>query len=268
MGCVSGYADVEGGMLYYEVRGEGPAVVLVHGFTLDCRMWDPQFSVFSKHFKVIRYDVSGFGRSSSWEEGVGFMHARDLRALLESLSVSCAHVIGLSMGGHVATDLTALYPDSSASLVAVDSSLVGFRFSEAFSGFLASLPGIARRDGVAAAKEAFMRHSLFSSAMRDPEVAARLREIEGDYSGWHWLHTVPERFPEPPTIERLSSIAVPTLVVVGEHDIPDFQVIADVLSGGIRGARKLVLTGTGHMCNLENPGLFNAEVMRFLKGQV
>jgi pimeloyl-ACP methyl ester carboxylesterase len=57
-------------------------------------------------------------------------------------------------------------------------------------------------------------------------------------------------------------------VVVGEHDIPDFQVIADVLSGGIRGARKLVLTGTGHMCNLENPGLFNTEVMRFLKGQV
>jgi len=265
---VSGYADVERGRLYYEVTGEGPAVVFVHGFTLDCRMWDPQFSVFSKHFNVIRYDMRGFGRSSLPEEGVRFMHARDLKALLECLSVNCAHVIGLSKGGHVATDFAALYPDSAASLVAVDSSLVGFRYSEEFSGFLASLPGIARRDGVDAAKQAFIRHSLFSSAMRDPEVAARLREIEGDYSGWHWLHTVPEQFPEPPTIERLSSIVAPTLVVVGEHDIPDFHMIAHVLSGGIRGARKLVLPGAGHMCNIEKPGRFNAEVMRFLKGQV
>jgi len=266
MGGFTGYAEVEGGRLYYEVTGRGPAVALVHGFTLDHRMWDPQLEAFSRRFKVIRYDMRGFGRSSLPEPGGAFMHARDLKALLDSLSVERAHVVGLSKGGHVATDFTALYPEAAASLVAVDSSLVGFRFSEEFSGFLETLPEVARRMGVEAAKRKFMGHRLFASALGNPAATKLLKKIIADYSGWHWLNDAPERVPEPPTVERLASIGTPTLVVVGEHDLPDLHKIADVLSRGIPGARKLVLDGVGHMCSMEDPARFNSEVLSFLAG--
>jgi pimeloyl-ACP methyl ester carboxylesterase len=266
MGGFKGYAEVEGGRLYYEVTGRGPAVALVHGFTLDHRMWDPQLEAFSRRFKVIRYDMRGFGRSSLPEPGGAFMHARDLKALLDSLSVERAHVVGLSKGGHVATDFAALFPGAAASLVAVDSSLVGFRYSEEFSGFLAALPEVARRMGVEAAKRRFMGHRLFASAMGNPAAAGLLREIMADYSGWHWLNDVPEQVPEPPTAERLASIDAPTLVIVGEHDLPDFHRVADILSGGIPDARKLVLGGVGHMCSMEDPARFNSEVLSFLAG--
>ncbi|MCW5853581.1 MAG: alpha/beta hydrolase, partial [Anaerolineae bacterium] len=63
MDTVCGFVPVEDGQLYYEVAGEGPPLVLVHGFSLDTRMWDDQWAAFAGRHRVIRYDARGFGRS-------------------------------------------------------------------------------------------------------------------------------------------------------------------------------------------------------------
>ena len=91
-----GFAAVNGASLYYEVKGNGfPVVFVSGGGILDRRGWDPQFDVFAKHFKVVRYDVRGIGKSS--RPATSFSHSDDLQALFEFLNIKRAHLVGLSV---------------------------------------------------------------------------------------------------------------------------------------------------------------------------
>ena len=127
-----GFAEVEGGRLYYEVAGDGDPVALIHGFGLDARMWDAQAEALADRYRVIRYDARGFGRSSV-PAAEPFSHAGDLRALLRRLDVAPAHVVGLSMGGRIALNLALLDPAAVRSLTLVDAALDGFDWSAAWS---------------------------------------------------------------------------------------------------------------------------------------
>jgi pimeloyl-ACP methyl ester carboxylesterase len=95
-------------------------------------------------------------------------------------------------------------------------------------------------------------------------VASHIVKIVSDYSGWHWVNTNSRTLLDPPAIERLEEIHVPTLIIVGERDLPDFHKIADTLGRTIRNARKVTLQGVGHMSNMEAPEKFNEAVLNFL----
>ena len=84
---------VAGGRLYYEVKGSGHPIVLIHAGFLDRRMWDEQFELFAKGFKVIRFDVKGFGKSSRPTDK--YSDIEDLHTLLTSLKVDKTHVVGV-----------------------------------------------------------------------------------------------------------------------------------------------------------------------------
>ncbi len=258
------FADVNGTRLRYEVAGSGRPLVLVHGFTLDTRMWDDQFHAFAGRYRVIRYDMRGFGKSAVPSDET-YAPADDLRALLEHLDVERAHVVGLSMGGGLAIDFALAYPEATDGLIAVDSILGGYQWRE-FGATLTSVFSAARESGVEAAKEVWLNSPLFAPALEMPDVAARLRQIVSGYSGWHLVNENPVRPISPPAIQRLGEISAPTLVVVGERDLPDFHTIADTLERGIPGARKAALPGAGHMSNMEDPDSFNETVLHFLAG--
>lgn len=262
----SGYAEANGAQLYYEAAGQGNPVVLIHGITLDTRMWDDQFQEFSKHYRVIRYDCRGFGKSSVPEEGKPYSHSRDLKELLDHLKIRKACVIGLSMGGGIAINFTLEYPDYVSSLITVDSVVEGGGLAtKEFREWYASLFNIARESGVESAKEAFMNGALFESAMGNPLVADRLRELIGSYSGWRFVNDDPQESLDPSPNDRLHEIDCPTLVVVGEYDIPTFQGMADRIVKEVSGSRKVVIPGVGHMSNMEDPEAFNREVLAFLE---
>src|SRR5918911_1083992 len=120
---VSGFAEVNGARLYYEAEGRGPAVVLIHGGLVDSRLWDAQMKPLSKHFRVVRYDIRGYGRSPA-PTGEYWPH-EDLRALLDYLKIGRATIVGLSLGGIVAADFALEYPDRVDRLVLVGSGLRG-----------------------------------------------------------------------------------------------------------------------------------------------
>ena len=261
----SGYASVNGTRLYYEVTGTGHPLVLIHGFGSNLRMWDDQFLEFSKRYRVIRYDCRGFGKSSVPEEEKPYSHRRDLKELLDHLSIGKASVIGLSMGGSIAINFTLEYPEYVSSLVAVDSVLDGFRWSSDFFEWFTSLYSIARQLGVESANEAFMNGALFEPAMRNPSVAGRLRELIASYSGWRFLNDDPQESLDPTPNTRLHEIDCPTLVVVGEYDIPTFQGIAERIDNEVSNSSKVVIPGVGHMSNMEDPDRFNREVLSFLE---
>ena len=260
---VEGFADVNGTRLYYEVAGSGHPLVLIHGFSLDSRMWDAQFQPFARHYEVIRYDIRGHGRSAL-PGSDGFYHADDLKGLLDYLGVKRTHVLGLSLGAAIATEFVLAYPTMASALVAVDPVLWGHTWSPEHEASLGDLWEAGKTGGVEAARTLWLAHPMFAPALEKPDVAARLAEMVSSYSGWHFVNDDPGLLPEPPAALRLEEIAVPTLALVGERDLPDFQAITEALSKRIPGARKIVLPAVGHMSNMEDPNSLNAVVLRFL----
>ncbi|MEK7328872.1 MAG: alpha/beta hydrolase, partial [Chloroflexota bacterium] len=97
----TGFAEVNGTRLYYEVAGSGQPLVLIHGFSLDTRMWGDQFETFARHYQVVRYDLRGFGQSAV-PSNEPYTHADDLNNLLHYLKIDSVHLVGLSLGGGVA----------------------------------------------------------------------------------------------------------------------------------------------------------------------
>jgi 3-oxoadipate enol-lactonase len=259
----TGMVAVNGTHLYYEQAGFGHPLVLIHGFTLNTQMWEDQFGVFARHYSVIRYDMRGSGQSAMPAEEP-FTEVDDLRALLDALGVSRAFVLGLSRGGSVAIDFALAYPERTSALVLVDPALSGWHWSEAFSQSMRELEILARTKSVDMARQCWLAHPLFLPTRERPEQAEHLAQIVASYSGWSWLHASSERDANLPIPRPLEQISVPTLLVMGERDIDEFQAIANHITRSVPRLTKLVLPGVGHMSNLEAPDAFNEAVLDFL----
>jgi pimeloyl-ACP methyl ester carboxylesterase len=186
MDVQQGFAEVNGTRLYYEVAGAGEPIVLIHGFTIDARMWDDQFAPFAAHHRVVRYDMRGFGRSAPMDNAP-YAHTDDLAALLTHLTVTRAAIVGLSMGGGVAVDFALAYPAMTGALIPVDAALGGHRWSEAWNRQVGPIGKAARADGIDAAKMRWLGLPLFAPACEQPAVGARLAAMVADYSGAHWV---------------------------------------------------------------------------------
>lgn len=246
---------VPGGELYYEVEGDGVAVVLVHGLALDARMWDDQVSALTDVARVVRYDVRGFGRSTR-DADTAYSHADDLWRLLDHLEIDNAVLVGLSMGGRIVLEATLAEPARVRALVLLDAVLDGVPWDpDSERGIQAIGQGL-RFGGLDEAKAAWLRHDFFAPARRAPDVARRLAEMVGDYSGVNWTSPDPHA-PHPNSIELLTTIAVPTTVVIAELDVPCFHEMSDILANRIADARKVTVPGVGHMVNMEAPAVVN-----------
>jgi len=258
------FHEINAGRLYCRTDGAGAPVVLLHGFGLDLRMWEDQCRALADEYFVIRYDIRGYGRSSL-PTGEAYSHADDLHELLSRLGAIPAHVIGLSNGGRLAIRFALAYPQAIRSLTLVDSALDGHAWSADWLSLWAAIDGKAKSGDVAAAKRHWLEHPLFAPAREHAHIAVHLSQMVQDYSGWHWIHTDPGVAPGPPAIRRLKELSVPTLVVVGERDLPDFHRVADTLASGIVGAHREQIPDAGHMANMEAPRVFNQLLMDFLK---
>ena len=251
----SGTLVFNDGKIYYETVGSGEPIVFVHGFTLDHTMWQPQVEFFSKDYQVITYDARGFGRSSLPDSPYG--HAADLRALFEHLGIEQAHLVGLSMGGRIATNFALAYPNTVKSLVLMDSALDGYKSEVDWNVH-------AEEQGREKAKENWLNHEVFAMTKKRLEVVAALSAIVEGYSGWHWLHHDPQTPTNTYARDHLHEITKPTLIVVGEGDLPYFHNIANVLAAEIRGAKKVIVPNTGHMVNMEAPNEINNLLADFI----
>jgi 3-oxoadipate enol-lactonase len=249
--------------IYARSDGIGVPVVLLHGFGLDHRMWDDQVPALADRFRVIRYDMRGYGRSSLPTEAA-YAHADDLDELLGALNARPAHIVGLSLGGRVAVQFALRHPDSVRSLTLIDSALDGHVWSDDWRQRWSETIAIAKSGDVNKAKRLWFDHPLFAPAREQPRVAARLSAMLADYSGWHWANTDPGLAPKPAALSRLADIRAPSMVVVGERDLPDFHRIADALGAGIGGASRIEVARAGHMSTMEAPAFFNDLLLDFL----
>jgi 3-oxoadipate enol-lactonase len=256
---------------FYEDRGRGPPVVLVHGHTLDRRLWEPQVApLLDAGYRVVRYDVRGHGRSEAPATGYTYQnYSLDLRDLLDRLSIGApVNVVGLSMGGGIALQFAVDHPERVASLVLVDSTVPGFTYSSEYAEAIEELVRVARSEGPRTALErVWLPHPLFDGIRRFPERFDFLKRMVLAYPAADYLDETEYPQPQWQAIDRLDEIRAPTLVLVGEDDLPDFRLIAEILAANIATARREVIVDAGHLLNLEQPEAFNRALLGFLARQ-
>ena len=268
-----GFAEVNGTSLYYEVAGAGHPLVLNHGGLVDHHLWDDQFDAFAQHFKVIRYDIRGFGASGMLSKGMEpYSMERDLYGLLQFLGIEKTYVLGLSLGGTLAIDFTLQYPEMVDALITVGSGLSGYEWGEPDKELMAKF---------AAMDEAFKSGDIARSVeislqlwtdgpyrtpeQVDPQVRERVRAMTTHNYGRGDDEDVQPQEMEPPAVGRLAEIHVPVLIIAGGQDAEAILTIADTLEKSIAGAKKVVIPGAAHHPNMEKPAEFNRVVIEFLE---
>ena len=260
-----GFAPVGDTRLFYEVKGSGDPVVLIHGGQLDSRMWDDQFEPYAREFRVLRYNVRGFGGSPA--TNAPYSNADDLAALMDYLGMPKAHVVGLSLGGMVATDFAVTHPDRVLSLVLSGPGVTGLDLEspEEIARYLSEVRAARDQKPEQAARQ-WLEDPLMAPAMENPKLAPRLERLARE--NLHaWLNNWKlQRIPQPPTAQRLGEIKVPTLLIVGDRDVRGVLAMVDTLAKSIAGARRVVIPGAGHMVNMEKPAEFDRAVLEFLRG--
>ncbi|HEY1614164.1 MAG TPA: alpha/beta fold hydrolase [Rhizomicrobium sp.] len=244
----------DGVELFYETHGSGPALLLTHGFALTAEMWAGQIEVLAPHFQVITWDMRGHGRSGSPRDPGAYSRdatVADMARLLEMVGAPDAVLGGLSLGGYMSLAFHLAHPERVRALIAVDTG-PGFRSDAARAEWNASAFKTADQfesDGLTGAADG--NGMACTAGHRDAQGLA---------------HAARGMLAQPDTgiIASLPKIAVPTLVVVGENDVA-FLPAADYMAAKIRGARKVVIPGAGHIANVDQPELFNTSMVEFLR---
>ena len=260
------FAEINGTTLYYEVTGTGHPLVLIHAGIADSRMWDDQWNVFAEQFRVIRYDIRGCGRSPA--PPVEFSLRDDLLGFLQLLGVSKTYLVGGSMGGGIAIDFTLEHPEMVAALIPVCAGVSGRKPSDALIAKWGEVDAAFEASGIAAANEIELQMWVDGPRRTAEQVDPMVRERVGVMNANNFAMMSEEARPlplDPPALDRLGEIRVPTLVIVGSLDQPDTLESGELLTAGIPGAAKVEIARTAHMPSMERPEEFNRVVLNFLR---
>ncbi len=258
----SGYLEVPDGKLYYEVAGEGDWIVLVHDGNLHSVTWDEQFPVFSRDYKVVRYDRRGYGKSTYPEKP--YSNIEDLAEVFKQLNIDKATLMGMSAGGGLVLDFTLENPDKVTGLVLIGAVVSGYGYSDHMRTRGGNLDPEVLSDPAKLAD--YMCH-------RDPYTFYEGNK-DAKERGYAYLMNNLQNYrmdkfrllkgPKRPALPNLKEIKVPTLIIVGEYDIPDCHAHAGAMETGIAGSERVIVNKSGHIVPLEQPAIFNEIVLKFL----
>jgi 3-oxoadipate enol-lactonase len=248
-------------LLEYSDQGTGRPVLLVHAGIADRRMWQPQVDHFSDAWRLICPDLRGFGGSSHGSDP--YRHSWDLAELLDRLEVSDVTVVGASMGGAASLDLALDRPDLVGGLVLVGSVYDGFRFEDDdLVSQWRQLTAVYETGDLDATAQ--LEASMWLGADTDIEVRRLVVDmVRRSYE----FAEVDEADVTVPAGQRMGSLAVPTLVVIGDDDRSDIKRAAEHLVSGIDRAELVTIPNAAHLPSLERPYLFNEQLTGFLSSR-
>jgi len=247
--------DRDGIKIHYEVHGDGPPLLLTHGYSSTSAMWRGQIEALSKQHTLILWDMRGHGQSDYPDDPLAYSEAltvADMAALLDAVGASRAIVGGLSLGGYMSLAFYRAYPERVRALLIIDTG-----------------PGFKKDD----AREAWNRRAHETAERFEREGLAVLQSLSRERSGVSHRDAgglaraargmLAQR--DARVIEALPEIKVPALVVVGADDAP-FLAASDYMAAKIPGATKVVIPAAGHAVNIDQPEAFIAAVLPFLDG--
>jgi pimeloyl-ACP methyl ester carboxylesterase len=265
-------AHINGVHLYYEEAGDAVPMIFVHEFAGEAKSWEPQVRFFRRRYRTITFNARGYPPSDVPEDPAAYSQRQaveDIRGILDHLRIDKAHVIGLSMGGYAALHFGLLYPERALSLVIAGAGY-GSRPEERDTF---------RRD-CAALAERFEREPMQQVAAIYATGPARVQFRDKDPQGWEQFcdllkqqsaqgHALTMRRVQMMREsiyelgDRMARLIVPTLIVTGDEDEPCLEP-ALYMKRTIPTAGLLVIPRSGHAVNLEEPDLFNRQVLDFV----
>lgn len=264
----SGLAAINNALIYYEMAGEGQPLVMIHAGVADSRQWNNEFATFADRFRVLRYDMRGYGQSEPAEGE--FSHLQDLVALLDHLGLTQPLILmGCSMGGGLAMDFALTYPSRAKALIMVDSGPTGLQLD---------VPTPAKFEEAEKAYEAgdldlvaeIETQIWFDGLGRTPaQVNQTMRQLAYEMNRTALSHEAKQlgkRLPdtEVPGAERCSELHLPVLIIVGANDVPYMRAAATFMVEKIPSARQVIIEDAAHLPNMDQPDEFQRLVTAFL----
>jgi len=262
------FISANGTQIAYTDQGTEHAntIVMIHAGICDQRMWQPQVTHFVNNYRVITLDLRGFGQTKMGS--TSFTFHDDVLAVMDHLGITKAWLLACSMGGAVALDLALTKPDRVLGLLLSGPALGGYRYTGT-PHLLREAIHKAEEDGNLEQVSELEVQMWVDGIGRIPqEVSAEVRKLvwemnliplRVDEAAWELEQEI-----DPPAIERLSEITVPTLILIGGLDPAPSQERANLLLAGIADSEKITINGTAHLPNMEKPAEFNAYIDEFL----
>ncbi len=262
----TGFAEINGAKIYYEVSGEGQPLLMVHAGIANKSMWDDQFDFFAQKYKVVRYDMRGFGQSLP--VAGDYQRHEDIRALLDFLKIDHTSLMGCSMGGGACMNFGLDYPDRADALIMVGSAPVGFSYDEwSPSPLDEEMEAAYQKGDLERTDEVGMRIFVDGKGRTPDQVNPALRKKVYDMFmiALRNEKLLGKDVPPPSSAaKRIGELHLPVLIVMGDLDEEYIAKAADFMAANIPGARKIIMPGTAHLPNVEFPKEFNAHVQEFL----
>jgi pimeloyl-ACP methyl ester carboxylesterase len=252
---------VSGGTIAVEQAGQGSAIVLLHGWAVDRRIWAPQIEALADRYRLVALDRRGFGASTAPPDLAA--ETGDLLAVLARLEIGQAVIVGMSQGGRIALRFALTHPERARGLVFQGAPLDGFQPGPRDEDGIptGAYRALAREGRLARVKEMWREHPLMRAAA--PAARRRLDTLLEVYDGRDLLERAPDAVA--PLADRLAEVTAPVLVVTGEHDLPWRQLVGDALAYGLPNARRARVAGADHLCNLTHPDAFNRLLAAFVE---
>ena len=249
----------------YDDSGEGPPLLLLHAGIADRTMWDDVTPMLAERFRVVAPDLRGYGKTPL-PDGP-FVYAADVAGLLEGLGIERAHVVGVSLGGHVALDLALAHPGLVDRLVLVGAGIDGWEHEASLVAAWDEEAAAFERGDLDEVSWINVRTWLDGPTRGEGDVPKALRRRVFEMQRAALDHDNPAAeggWLTPSRRARLGDVTQPTLVLVGALDQRDFRRIARLLAEDIPGAELNELPGVAHLPPLERPEAFVRRLLAFL----
>jgi len=268
----SGFTKISQGKIYYEYykaiktsqaeSRQCPTIVLIHGNTLDLRMWEPQIKFLSKQYNVLVYDMRGFGKSPIPDEP--YSRHKDLLELIDSLNIKKVIVVGISLGALVAVDFANAYPQKTLGLIALSPVISFWQSNTELGLYWKKLIEIQKTKGDKAAKNFWLKAKLFENLDKNIRAKSMIKMILADYSCWNLKGIDPRIHPQIDPTKNLDNIKCKTLIMFGEKDMQVFIDCAKFLHEKIKNSKLIAIQDASHLINLERIDFVNKIINNFL----
>jgi pimeloyl-ACP methyl ester carboxylesterase len=259
----SGYIPFAGSKIYYETTGKGQPVLLLHGGFLNLHMWDQQIADLSKNYQVIACDLRGHGNTI--DDTTDYLMSEGIKALLDTLHVKQAAVIGLSLGGACALDFAISHPDQVNKLILLGPGV--YKGPANYAEDTVDLKydslmhdALEKKKDTNLVAEYFIR-CWFDGPRRTPQQTDTVQRAKAlamaiktmkEHQWKYW-----PKFQDTPTLSRVGELKMPVRVIIGSLDNRVIRIIADSLQAKIKDIQVTTVDGTAHMPNMEKPAIVN-----------
>lgn len=261
---VKGIFKAAGADVYFETKGSGDNMLFLHAGIADSRMWDYEFDVMAEHFRVIRLDLPGYGRSGF--TGGRFSYSMIIKGLLDHLKADQVHILAASFGGKIALDFALEHPDSCLSMALLSPAVGGWEDSIFLQEYEKEEERLLN-DGKIEEAVLWNYNVWIVGERNENSVDPKIKELVMDMQ-WSSLR---KQEPSSPVIElenednihKLKNLTCPLLVITGRHDVQDFHQMADLIMKEVPSAQRKTLPDASHLANLECPELFSGIISDF-----